>query len=47
MGGIYRGASEHLVLRVDVLETRKMVKSEDFSEFDTGHVAMARRRQAP
>ena len=33
---------EHVVLKVDVLETGKMGKREDLSEFDKGQIVMAR-----
>ncbi|KAK3507069.1 hypothetical protein QTP70_003879 [Hemibagrus guttatus] len=35
-------ASEHFVLKADVLETGKMGKSKDLSEFDKGQIVMAR-----
>ena len=34
---------EHVVLKVDVLETGKMGKHEDLSEFDKGQIVMPRR----
>ena len=43
MGGIYWAASEHVVLKVGVLEAGKMVKRKDLSEFDKGQTVMARR----
>ena len=43
MGGIYKAASEHFVLKVDVLEAGKMGKRKDLSEFDKGQIVMARR----
>ncbi len=42
MGGIYEAASEHFVLKVDVLEARIMAKCKDLSEFDKGQIVMAR-----
>ena len=36
VGGIYQAASEHVVLKVDVLEAGKMVKHDDWSKFDKG-----------
>ncbi len=33
--GIYQAASEHFVLKVDVLEAGKMGKCKDLREFDT------------
>ncbi|KAK3530635.1 hypothetical protein QTP86_029561 [Hemibagrus guttatus] len=36
VGGIYSAASEHFVLKVDVLEAGKMDKRKDLSEFDEG-----------
>ncbi len=41
MVGIYQAASEHFVLKVDVLEAGKMGKCKDLREFDT--IVMARR----
>ncbi|KAK3565242.1 hypothetical protein QTP86_001495 [Hemibagrus guttatus] len=43
VGGIYSAASEHFVLKVDVLEAGKMDKRKDLSEFDKkGQIVMAR-----
>ncbi|KAK3521036.1 hypothetical protein QTP86_025032 [Hemibagrus guttatus] len=39
---IPRAASEHFVLKVDVLEAGKMDKCKDLSEFDKGKIVMAR-----
>ncbi|ROL49918.1 Calsyntenin-2 [Anabarilius grahami] len=41
--GIYLAASEHFVLKVDVLEAGKMGKRKVLSEFDKGQIVMARR----
>ena len=42
LGGIYKAASEHVILKVDVLEAGKMGKCKDLSKFDKGQIVMAR-----
>ena len=42
VGGIYQAVSEHVVLKVDVLEEGKIGKPNDFSVFDKGQIVLAR-----
>ena len=43
VSGIYQAASEHAVLKVDLLEAGKMGQRKDLSERDQGQTVMARR----
>lgn len=42
VGGMYQGANEHFVLKVDALEEGKMGKRENVSEFQKGQPLVAR-----
>lgn len=41
-GGIFQAASEHFVLKADLLEAEKMGMCKDLSDFEKGQIVMAR-----